>query len=220
MKKIFIPAYSTKSPDKAIKKSLRLICDYRSIGLLTTAQHINQLDRVKKKLEKKAIKTKIGGQILGCDITAAKKIINDVDAYLYIGSGRFHALSVAYITRKPVIVANPLSDFADQISSEEIMELNKARKARIVLAYEANIIGVLVSTKEGQYNLDEALNVKEKIEAAGRRALIFTGSELTPDNVLPFEVDAWVNTACPRIVEDYFNKPVLNEGELDIILGS
>ena len=100
------------------------------------------------------------------------------------------------------------------------MELNKARKARIVLAYEANIIGVLVSTKEGQYNLDEALNVKEKIEAAGRRALIFTGSELTPDNVLPFEVDAWVNTACPRIVEDYFNKPVLNEGELDIILGS
>ncbi len=219
MKKIYIPAYSMKSPRKAVKKSLRILGEYKSVGLLTTAQHLNQMDEVKKILEKAGFSVIHGGQILGCDIKAAKRIIDEVEVYLYVGSGRFHPLSVAYITGKPVVVANPLSDFADIINEEEINELKKARRARIMLAYEANVFGVLVSTKEGQYSPREAFNVKERLEKAGRRAFIFTGSEITPDNVLPFKVDAWINTACPRIVEDFFEKPVLNEGELDMILG-
>jgi len=208
-----------RSPRKVVKKSLRLLREYKSVGLLTTAQHLNQMDDVKKILEKAGLRVVDGGQILGCDIKAAKKSIDEVDVYLYVGSGRFHPLSVAYITRKPVVVANPLSDFADTINQEEIDGLKNARKARIMLAYEANVFGVLVSTKEGQFSPQEAFKVKKRLENAGRRAFIFTGSEITPDNVLPFKVDAWVNTACPRIVEDFFDKPVLNEGELDMILG-
>ncbi|OYT54425.1 MAG: hypothetical protein B6U72_02575 [Candidatus Altiarchaeales archaeon ex4484_2] len=219
MNKIYIPAYSMRSPRKVVKKSLRLLREYKSVGLLTTAQHLNQMDDVKKILEKAGLRVVDGGQILGCDIKAAKKSIDEVDVYLYVGSGRFHPLSVAYITRKPVVVANPLSDFADTINQEEIDGLKNARKARIMLAYEANVFGVLVSTKEGQFSPQEAFKVKKRLENAGRRAFIFTGSEITPDNVLPFKVDAWVNTACPRIVEDFFDKPVLNEGELDMILG-
>jgi len=219
MKKIYIPAYSMKSPQKAVNKSLRLLKQYRSVGLLTTAQHLNQMEVVKKTLEKAGFDVFLGGQILGCDIKEAKKIIDKVEVYLYVGSGRFHPLSVAYITRKPVVVANPLSDFADTIEQSEIDDLKKVRKVRVMLAYEANVFGVLVSTKEGQFSPQEAFNVKKRLENAGRRAFIFAGSDITPDNVLPFKVDAWVNTACPRIVEDFFDKPVLNGGELDMILG-
>ncbi|MEA1924806.1 MAG: 2-(3-amino-3-carboxypropyl)histidine synthase subunit 1/2 [Candidatus Altiarchaeota archaeon] len=219
MKKIYIPAYSMKSSQKVVKKSLRLLEGYKSVGLLTIAQHLNQMGGVKKTLEKAGFDVVEGGQILGCDIKAAKKIIDEVEVYLYVGSGRFHPLSVAYVTQKPVVVANPLSDFADTVGKEEIAGLKKARKARILLAYDANIFGVLVSTKEGQFSPQEAFKVKRKLETAGRRAFIFAGSEITPDNVLPFKVDAWVNTACPRIVEDFFDKPVLNEGELDMLLG-
>ncbi len=218
MDRLFIPAYSLKSPEKAVKKAAGLLKKYNKVGLVYTAQHMNQIDRVKKILEKKGFRVVEGGQILGCNLDEAKKIREKVDAFLYIGSGRFHPLGVAYATKKPVIIANPLSDYADTISEDEIEQLKKRRKARIILAYNANIYGILVSTKEGQFNLKKAYKIKDKLERAGRRAFIFAGSEITPDNVLPFRVEAWINTACPRIVDDYFESPFLNEEEVDIIL--
>lgn len=191
----------------------------KSIGLLSTAQYLAQLKRVAKILEKQGYETKKGGQILGCDVSSATDIQEDVEAFLYVGSGRFHPISVAYVTGKPVYMANPYSDLADEIDEDEVMQVKRSRKARIVRAYEANVFGILVSTKTHQFSLEEAFQIKERIENAGRRAFIFAGAELTPDNVLPFAVDAWVNTACPRLVEDPFQMPVLNPHDLKIILG-
>ncbi|RLI94288.1 MAG: hypothetical protein DRO92_03110 [Candidatus Altiarchaeales archaeon] len=218
MKKLFIPAYSLKSPERAVKRALRLLKGYKTIGIITTAQHINQISMVKRILEREGHNVIEGGQILGCNIESAKKIENSVDVFLYIGSGRFHPLGVAYATRKPVITANPLSDFADTISKEEILQLKRKRRARILRAYNANVFGILVSLKNGQFNLERAFQIKDRMERAGRRAFIFAGSEINNDNILPFRVEAWVNTACPRIVDDYFDKPVLNEGEIDILI--
>ena len=68
------------------------------IGLVTTIQHMHKLEEVKTFLEKKGKKAVICGQVLGCNAscTAGK----DVDAFLYIGSGRFHPIGVALKTLK------------------------------------------------------------------------------------------------------------------------
>ena len=74
----------------------------KKVGLVTTVQHKHELKKIKELIEKTGKKTVIGGQILGCDVNAAKKIKSKVDAFLYIGSGEFHPLGVALETNKKV----------------------------------------------------------------------------------------------------------------------
>jgi diphthamide biosynthesis enzyme Dph1/Dph2-like protein len=57
----------------------------------------------------------------------------------------------------------------------------------------------------------------KKLESKGKKALIFSGEELSPNNLLPFNVDCWINTACPRLVDDKFEKSVINAEELGLI---
>ncbi|MBN2013984.1 MAG: diphthamide synthesis protein [Candidatus Altiarchaeota archaeon] len=217
MKKLFIPAYLRKNPLPAVEKALSLIQGYERIGLLTTSQHLNQLDSVSEFLEKKGKKALIGGQILGCDIENAAKIEEQVDCFLYIGSGRFHPLGVALKTDKPVVVSNPYSDSANMITEDEKQKYLKKRKGRLLKALQAEVFGVIVSTKSGQFSLEKALRIKERLEDRGKKAFIFAGSEINPGNLLPFKVDAWINTACPRLVDDHFSKPILNPEELDTL---
>lgn len=94
----------------------------------------------------------------------------------------------------------------------------KKRNARIRRALEAETFGIMVSTKKGQYNMDDALRLRDRLLKTGREAFVYAGEELNPERVLGIKVDAWINTACPRIVDDSFDKPVLNPGELDLML--
>jgi len=46
--------------------------------------------------------------------------------------------------------------------------------------------------------------------------------EIHPDRLLPYQADAYVSTACPRIaVDDYlrYPKPILTPVEMEIVLG-
>jgi 2-(3-amino-3-carboxypropyl)histidine synthase len=203
----------------SVKKSLKRLGKYGSIGLITTAQHLNQLKRIREFLLRNGKIPVEGGQILGCNLENAIKIENKVDCFLYIGSGKFHPLGVAISTGKPVIIANPYSDTSNIISEEDKHRYLKRRKGQIAKSLEARTFGIIVSTKTGQLNLKDALEIKEKLEKMGRRALLFAGSEINPDNLLPFKVNAWINTACPRLIEDHFDKPVLNPDELSLLLG-
>ena len=49
------------------------------------------------------------GQLLGCDATAALDIEENVDSFIYLGTGEFHPLHLAYDTEKPIWLANPLT---------------------------------------------------------------------------------------------------------------
>lgn len=217
MKPLFIPCSFKRSPIPAVKKVLRRLENYKRIGLLTTAQHMNQLEDIKKFLESNRKKTVIGGQVLGCNQDSAIAIDDDIDAFLYVGSGKFHPLGISLATEKPVFIANPYSDSTDEISDGDKKRFLRKRKGRISRALTAGIFGVLISTKTGQFRLKSALKIKEMIEGFGRKAILFTGNEISPGNVIGYKVDAWINTACPRINDDEFNKPVLNPEDLEII---
>jgi 2-(3-amino-3-carboxypropyl)histidine synthase len=200
------------------------------IGLLTTTQFRAWLPQIKEHLEKAGRIVAIGepdrrvayaGQLLGCDYHTAQVVAKDVDGYLYVGTGEFHPLGVAFLTEKPIVIADPergsarsLADLKDRILRQ--------RFAAIARAQDANLFGIIVSKKIGQERMEMAQGLKDLVEKRGRQANIFLMDLVSPDLLEGYHVDAWVNTACPRIaIEDVlqYKQPLLTPQELEVVLG-
>lgn len=169
----------------------------KKIGLVTTIQFLDQLDKVKVHLENKGHTVFVGGQVLGCDASKAKEIRDKVDAFLYIGSGEFHPLRVLTETGKKVIVANPVSGEVGELSDYDLKQINKKAMGKYNKFLHAKKIGILVSTKPGQYNLDKAIKLKKELD---KESFIFITDEIKVSELENFpDIGFWVNTACPRI---------------------
>ncbi|MFC2174621.1 diphthamide biosynthesis enzyme Dph2 [archaeon] len=188
----------------AVEKALPLLDN--SVGLFTTVQHLQQIPAAKEALEKagKQVFTAPGKttkeyQILGCDAAGAVSIKDKVDSFLYIGGGRFHPIAIAYYTKKPVVAIDPFSLEAQEIDSAA---WEKERALRQTKAMNADSYGIVVSSKPGQKNWNIAETIKKKLESADKKTLVIYLENITPDTLLPFNVDAFVITACPRIVVD------------------
>lgn len=185
----------------------------KRIGLLTTIQHLTVLNEVKEKLEKTGKHAEIGGQVLGCWFANAEKIADKVDAFLYVGSGKFHPLG--YKGKKI---------YALDIETQTIEEVDpafieKKRWANIYKAKDARTFAILVTTKKGQNQLlGKAEELRGKIESSGREAVIMIMNEINDNALLGIRADAFVNTACPRIVEDHFSKPIINASDVSEVL--
>lgn len=220
MKIVYVPCFFSKKLNRTIKKSLiKKLENFECIAIFSTVQHLNSLDEVKNFLE--SIGKKVifgGGQILGCNTERINKIEKKVDAFLYIGSGKFHPFVIALKTDKSIFILNPYSQSIEKISDEEKIKYMKKRKWAIAKAIEGKTFGILVSTKTKQFNLKIAKKIKEKLRKKGKKAFFFAGDEILPERLLGFNIDIWINTACPRIVEDYFDKPMLNPEELKFII--
>lgn len=227
---IYVEARATINVDDAVEKALHLLEKWRKIGLATTVQHVQTLDNVKEILLHAGKTVAIGdagqmnypGQVIGCDYSNAKSIASDVEAFLFVGGGRFHALGVALSTSKPTIVADPYEKRAFSVD-EEARKILKQRWANIEEAKKAKTFAVLVGLKPGQKRLEDALCIKEKLEKSGKKTYIFAIKGITPEALMNFPtVDAYVNTACPRLSLDdasKFRKPVLTMNETFVVVG-
>ncbi len=218
METLFIPCDYRADILPTLKKILPRLKKYIRVGILTTAQHLSQLEKAREFLRNSGKEVVIGGQVLGCDVEAAKRIEGEVDIFLYIGSGSFHPLGISLKTKKPVFLVNPYSNSVGKVSGRDKERWLKRRKGRIARSLTADRFGILISTKEGQFNLKMALSIRKKLEAKGRTVLLFAGNELNPDRLLGYEIDCWINTACPRLVDDEFDRAVLNPDEIGFIL--
>ena len=105
------------------------------IGLITTVQFLDFIDDFKAFLERSKKKVFIGkerqkynAQLLGCDQGAANSIKDDVDAYIYFGTGKFHPLGVVLATGKDVYCYDPINAIMGKVESEEAQRYNKQRK--------------------------------------------------------------------------------------------
>ena len=203
----------------------------KRIGLLTTTQYRGWLPRIREHLEGKGHEVKIGdpdrrvayaGQLLGCDYHTATVIDKDVDGYLYIGTGDFHPLGVAILAPgKPVIIADPERGTARELA-EVRDRILRQRHAAITRAQDAKVFGIIVSKKIGQERMELARDLKALAEKHDRQANIFLMDLVSPDFLQGYRVDAWVNTACPRIaIEDIlqYKQPMLTPQEFEIVLG-
>jgi 2-(3-amino-3-carboxypropyl)histidine synthase len=227
---IYIEARATINVAEAVERALPLMENWHKIGLATTVQHVQTIDEAKEMLIRAGKIVMVGdggrlnypGQVVGCNYSNAKSIAGDVEGFLFIGGGRFHALGLAISTFKPTVVADPYEKRAYSID-EEAQKVQKQRWASIQEAQKAKNFAVLVGLKPGQKRLEEALTIREKLEKAGKDAFLFAVREITPEVVMNFPtVDAYVNTACPRVSLDEpskFQKPMLTLNEALVVVG-
>jgi len=227
---VYVNAKAKIGIKEAIKQVLPYLESWSKIGLVTTVQHVRQLDEAKNLLEAAgktvfvgdAGKVKYAGQVLGCDFSNAQAVSEKVEVYVFVGGGRFHAIGVALATEKPTIIANPYEQVAYPIH-DQVRRIIMQRWANIIEAKQAKSFGVLISLKSGQMRLREAMSIKEKLEETGLKATLLALREVTPSALMQFPgIDAFINTACPRISLDdapNFGKPLLSLNETLVLLG-
>jgi len=227
---IYMEAKAKVSVGEAVKRAIPLLKSWNKIGLITTVQHVQALDEARELLLEAGKTIAIGdaghmkspGQVTGCDYSNAKAVSKEIEAFLFVGGGRFHALGATLATAKPTIIADPFEKRAYSIE-KEAQRILRQRWASISEAEKAKSFGVLVGLKTGQKRLEEALKIKEKLEKSGRKATLLAVREITPEVLMQFPtIDAFVNTACPRVSLDEtskFLKPVLTSEEAFVLLG-
>jgi 2-(3-amino-3-carboxypropyl)histidine synthase len=227
---LYIETHAKIDIEPALKQALSLLADYKTVGLTTSIQHINTLSSAQQFLEAAGKTVLIGdagqlahpGQVIGCNYSNPKAVADQVEAFLFVGGGIFHALGIALGTGKPVIIADPYDNRAYSIT-DEAQKLLRQRYANIMAAKDAKTFGILIGVKPGQKHLDHALKAKAIAEKTGRTAYLMAGREITPDALLEFsQFDAYVNTACPRISLDSpgkFQKPILTLNEFMVLCG-
>ena len=227
---IYVETRSTVAVKEAVFKALPLLSKYCRIGLATTVQHLDTQTEARPMLVKAGKTVIVGnceqmsypGQVTGCNYGNVKSIADEVEAFLFVGGGMFHALGIALSTSKPVFIADPYDNRAFSID-DQAQKILKQRWACVQEAIKSKTFGVLVGSKPGQKHLDQALNTKELAEKHCKTAYLLTVREITPEAILEFpSIDAYVNTACPRIsleAPQKFSKPVLTFNEFMVVIG-
>lgn len=190
MKTLFVHARSTKDVviPESVKKKLP-----KKLGIVASIQFAHRIPDITKQIPG-AVE---GGQLLGCNAAMAGKINAKVDAFLFVGSGVFHPINVALQGKKPVYCYNPYTNEFKQLDQKEIDSYEKSRKGAVLRFLNAKRVGIIVSTKIGQKNLQRALQLKKK---GDKEYYIFVCDTMDFKSLEDFNfIDCWVNTACPRI---------------------
>ena len=163
--------------------------------IVATLQYENQAKDLAKILGKK-----YAGVILGCNVDNALRFAKKVDKFLLVGSGRFHALRIALKTNKEVVVYNPKTASIESITKKDLENYKKKVKGKQAKFLAANVVGILVSIKPGQFNYLQALKIKTKLKKLGKECHLFLFDTLQEFGLEDFPfVECWLNTACPWI---------------------
>jgi len=115
---------------------------------------------------------------------------------------KFHPLIVGVKTGKDVFIFNPINNEFKKIEKTEIENYKKRKQGSLLKFLNATNVGILVSTKQGQYyDLKKLDSLKKKFK--DKKFYIFMAETIDYRQLenFPF-IEAWVNTACPRIEED------------------
>jgi len=222
---IYVPLFSNVDVFPIVEESLAELSDPDEdpdVGLVTTAQHMNKFEEMREWLTERGyeVHTRRGderltheGQVLGCNYASAAV---DADQILYVGGGKFHPLGLAMEhPEKTVVIADPVNNAVTVADTEKFM---KQRYAAVHKAMDAETFGVIFCTKIGQGRWDQATEIVENNDDA----YLITMDEVTPDRLRNFDVDAYVNTGCPRITTDdgpQFHRPMLTPQEYRIAIG-
>jgi 2-(3-amino-3-carboxypropyl)histidine synthase len=218
MEVVFVNAEMNIKIKKAVEKALPKLG--KNIGLLTTAQHLRKVKDAITILEKNGKKVFLGtnkktknkAETLGCDFSAAEEIKDEVDTFLYIGTGMFHPIGIFSATKKKLIIANPITNEIKEITEKDIEKLEKRKKGALLKFMTSKNIGIIVTTKPGQNKLKQAIKLKEELKDKKCYILLTDTLDFNELENYPF-IDCFVNTMCPRIGMDdtiRLQKPIIN----------
>jgi 2-(3-amino-3-carboxypropyl)histidine synthase len=193
--------------------------NYNSISLVTDSQHLNQITRVREIFEEFDYHVIIGrgkgqlndAQVFGCEFYPAYNVQNQVDAYIFLGQSAFHSVSIAISTEKPTYMLDPYFEEYSEVTGIA-KQLQKKAILSIYKAVDAEIIGIIIGLKEGQFAHIKALELKKSFERLGKKVQLIALTDITEDRIQIFKgIDAFVQVACPRIsIDNHFKKPMLS----------
>lgn len=200
-----------------------------TLGLVVSVQHLDLVESLTAALERGGRTVRVGrgdrrlayaAQALGCNYTGAEAIAADVDAFLFVGTGRFHPVGLAFAVDRPVWSLDPLQNQIEPPIDRG--SLVRKRQLTVAIARDARRWGILVSTFAGQNRMPTALALQERAQSRGREAEILVFDRLDPRDLEGRDLEAYVNTACPRIALDdgeLYSKPMLTPPEFLMALG-
>jgi 2-(3-amino-3-carboxypropyl)histidine synthase len=224
----FVEARADPDIEAPLKKAAEMLPG--KVGLLATVQYVGLIPKAKAILEGEGKEVLVGkgdgrifhpGQVLGCNFSSAESVSGEAEAFLYLGEGDFHPLAAAFGTKKKMLVLNPLTGELRSVDEARDRMLRK-RFAAIEAAKAAESFLVIVCMRAGQDRSAAADVLIEKAKGRGKRAYRLVINEIGPDALLHYKVDAYINTACPRIATDdsaRYSKPMLTITEAEIVLG-
>jgi len=178
------------------------------VGLVSSVQYLHVLPRIAELIKSAGKDALVGGHVLGCWTKNAEQIASKSDALLFVGSGMFHprGFSCDYFYD---VERGEIRDVRNEINKWE-----KIRWARISKAKDARSFGILVSTKPGQLDMKLAQNVKAELEKRDKKAFILVMDTISDSTLLGLDADAFINTACPRLMDDSWSKPFINAADV------
>ncbi|MGC8661119.1 MAG: diphthamide synthesis protein [Nitrososphaeria archaeon] len=154
------------------------------------------------------------GQVFGCNYYSSI-FARDADILVFVGQSPFHAAGLALTSEKRTVMADPHNGTVEDVS-KTAETLYKAAVARIMLAKNADKIGVIVGLKEGQMFYKKARWMSKKLISMGKESAVLAMREITPGKLYAIRgFDAFVEMACPRIpmADRGFDRPVLSYPE-------
>ena len=218
---VFWEYFIDVDPLPTLKKEIGKLNNFKKIGLVTSIQFVNSIPVVKKFLEGNGKKVFVNkslqypGQVLGCNLEAAKAVEKKIDCFLCISAGEFYADGIVLMTDKPV--------FNMDLEKKEIYSLEDFRKKiQKTIAWnrsqlrDARTVGILISWKKGQM-YGNPFKIKEKLEKEGKKVFVLAMDEIAPEKLEGLKFDALINCACPRIgIDDLarYKIPLINYSEL------
>jgi 2-(3-amino-3-carboxypropyl)histidine synthase len=201
MKVVYIP---TKVKNAGIRELMKKVNIKEKYAIVTTIQYLDEVNELKKD------GYNVIGQVLGCNVVKVLKS-EEVEAYLYIGTGFFHPLNLAHAVNKPVYILDPMTHEFSQLPEDTKDRYEKRKKGMLLRYLSAQKIGIMVSIKSGQNQINRARVFKRKFDQKypDKNSYLFLCDSVRSLEDFP-DIDCFVNTACIRIFEDDLGKPVVN----------
>jgi 2-(3-amino-3-carboxypropyl)histidine synthase len=227
-KVVMINAYDNVSFDRVASDcAMNLQGRYSTVSLLTTSQHLHQIQSVKEIFSQYGYTVIIGkgkgqlndAQVFGCEFYPAFDLIEKVDAFMFLGQSMFHSAAIAASTGKPTYMLDPyflhytqVNDFAIQMQKKSVLAVYKA--------LDAEKIGIIIGLKEGQFSKLKALELRRSFQREGKNVQLIALTDISDERLQNFrDIDVFIQVACPRISSDNsFSKLVLSVPEATALL--
>ncbi len=202
MKRMFIPAISKReiSEDRinSLSKSLP-----KRLAIAYSVQFQKLALKIKEQFSDSHDIT-LFTQVLGC---SKPKFDKKTDAILLVGSGKFHAVGLAFETKLPVYILT--EGKLEKITEQEVKNLEDKHKSHILKYLHSDKVGVIISNKPGQERLKRALDLNQKTK---KKLYFFLSNNVELKEFENFRLNCWVNTACPRMD---FDRSIINLTEIE-----
>ena len=123
-------------------------------------------------------------------------------------------------TGKPLAMLDPYTGDAEEMSLQRIERILRQRFGLIMSVQDANSFGILIGENRA-FSMYARPSMK-RMAKHGKKGYLLALEHVGPELIDFYPVDAFVNTACPRIAIDdavKYCKPLITPFELEVALG-